>query len=423
MQVWKNPTAERGFAQTGGSSVKEFLDTLNAERARSGTVALSGARLPDMAVFEDVAVVPNTMSAKGIYDGGPIWPDFASQDVVRHCRDGIPVDVKPHVPEGDFRRLSGSYVYGGMARVQFGHLLCEYTTRILISLAHMPDARFLMTTEPGMTAESLPAHVWECLELLGLSRDRVTLIDKPVRVERLHVAPQGEQMKSIGPGQAYLDLVKANAQRILTNTASPEGLLFVCRKGLAAAGNGAHAGEAHLADCLTRLGAKVLDPVSVPVRAQLEDYTNAKTIVFAEGSAVHGLQLLAGLSQDVVVLNRRRGNRIALPQLLPRCGSLRYAEACASEISPIRKKRGANTVVALGFYDIPVLFETFDALGVPLASVWDQGAYREAQEIDVRAWMSVRFQDLSNINVVKTQNTMRAVLKSEGLTHIDVSII
>jgi hypothetical protein len=59
--------------------------------------------LAQLQVFSDVPVVPVTLVHQHVALGGPIWPDFAGQTWVRHCRAGEPVDQMPALPEGGQR--------------------------------------------------------------------------------------------------------------------------------------------------------------------------------------------------------------------------------------------------------------------------------------------------------------------------------
>jgi hypothetical protein len=59
----------------------------------------SRAGLRPMQLFRDMAVVPTSLlDPGGIPRGGPLWPDYDQQTVVRHCRNGRPVDRRPDDP-------------------------------------------------------------------------------------------------------------------------------------------------------------------------------------------------------------------------------------------------------------------------------------------------------------------------------------
>ena len=378
-----------------------------------------GAGLRPMQLFRDIAVVPTRLlDPGGIPRGGPLWPDYDHQTVVRHCRNGRPVDRRPDDPERPDEILAGATVWGGMARRHFGHLVAEFTTRLAQSVAERPEDRFLFILDPGATAAEVPAHVWALLEWHGLDRRQVVFVERPVGVERLHVAAQGEQVNTVGPSGAYLDLLEANARR---RRLEPErsDILYVGRAGLCRLGQGGHAGEAHLVSVLRSLGVRILDPAAADLRTQLACYLGAKTIVFAEGSAIHGRQLLGRLDQRVVILVRRPGHHMAPAQLKPRCREVHYAEATRTLLAPIRRD-GPNRALGIAFYDVSVLMRVFADLGLDLARQWEGKAYQAAIEEDVTDWLRIRFVKPGGYLPGPSRKACREILAKEGLGHLDV---
>ncbi len=148
-------------------------------------------------------------------------------------------------------------------------------------------------------------------------------MDEPVRVRQLYVATQAEQLPNVGPCDAYLDLLDGNWK---SKQLRPIGarVVYVSRSSLTT--KGCHAGQAYLCSVLQQLGVSVIWPEAMPLKEQLQRYAGAEKLVFAEGSAIHGRQLLGRLDQDILVLNRRPRSRIGWASLMPRCRRLTYAE-------------------------------------------------------------------------------------------------
>ena len=89
-------------------------------------------------VFRNVPVVPVTSVHQHVALGGPIWPDFAMQTAVRHCRGGLPVDAEPMgLPTTD--ELDQPAVWGGFLDKSFGHFVAEHTPRLPCALRERPD--------------------------------------------------------------------------------------------------------------------------------------------------------------------------------------------------------------------------------------------------------------------------------------------
>jgi hypothetical protein len=371
--------------------------------------------------FGDVTVVPAvTLERGGVPLGGPVWPRFRSQLAARHCREGRAVDRRPEAPETVEAVLGGPTVWGGVARCHFGHLVSEFTTRLPQSLAERPSDRYLFLLDAGESAQSVPSYVWAVLDWYGVPRPQVAFVERPMRVKVLRVAPQGEQMNTVGPSAAYLDLLDANLRR-RDLAAEPSDILYVARAGLCALGLGGHAGEGYLVSLLRELGVQVMDPAAVDLRTQLARYAGAKTIVFAEGSAIHGRQLLGRIDQRIVVLVRRPGKRLALPHLQPRCRELDYVEAGRNVMLPVRAQ-GPNPVIGMAFYDPDALAAAFAGLGVDLRRHWDEAAYRAACEMDVAGWMRVRLDRRENYLPRPTRLALSEALAAEGLAHMEIPI-
>ena len=62
------------------------------------------------------------------------------------------------------------------------------------------------------------------------------------------------------------------------------------------------AGEAYLEQVLERIGIGVIRPEKFSIAEQMATYRAAQTLMFAEGSALHGAQLLGRALGDVVAI-------------------------------------------------------------------------------------------------------------------------
>ncbi len=346
------------------------------------------SRLPPMQVFADIPVVPvvtRTIRHKAV--GGPIWPDFERQVAARFCRNGIASDWPPERP-AQMRAIAEPVVWGGFLYPQFGHFVSECITRLPQSLAERPDDLYLFTVPAGMNADTLPGHVWSVLDWFGLPRARVEVVTEPCLAAELRVAAQGEMLGKQPTDPGYLDLLDANAARNGL-VARPAGTVFVTRAGFVAAGGGGHAGEAYLAAQLSRLGVRVIDPGRMPLRDQLAVYAGAETLVFSEGSALHGRCLLGRLPQDIHVLRRRPGRDTARLQLQSRCRRIAYVEAVGDSLGAARIDLRRRPHLTAALYDLDEVFRLFQGLGADLTESWDPAAYAEAVRQDIAGWMGL----------------------------------
>lgn len=333
-----------------------------------------------------VPVVPGVKPIKAGTKGGPIWPDIDAYADLRHCRNGRPVDLTPDRPS-DFAETLPAAVWGCFLDLRFGHLVAEHLSRLPLAVRQWPDLPVLFAAPEGVERADLPSWVWEIFAWIGLDADRVRVVTRPVLVERLFACCQQETMFKVRPSQAYLDLLTGLTARLPAQTT---GLLYVSRQGLVAEGRGGHAGEAYLIRLLQETGVSVLDPRQCTVMQQLHAYAGARTIVFVEGSAVHGRQLLGHVSQDIHILRRRDGHSIARQQLAPRCRKLRYRDVAGPTLPVYRKNGPRRDESDLRLYDLEGLWNTFATLGVQLQGKWREAEYRAAVVKDLEAWAAVR---------------------------------
>lgn len=335
-------------------------------------------------VFSEVPVVPVTAVHQHVAHGGPIWPGFAAQTWVRHCRGGVPQDQAPVWP-GGAERLAGDAVWGGFLDSHFGHFVADHLPRLPAVLRERPGDVYLFTVDPGVTRETLPAWVAPVFQWIGLPMAQVRLVTAPVTVQHLWVGSQAESLPQVGPVPGYLEIIGGFA-RGLEPVVAP--LLYVGRVGMAAQGAGVHAGESHVMGRLAALGVACLDPGRAPLWDQLAAYAGAGRIVFAEGSALHGRQLLGHLPQEIAVLRRRPGKRMAEAQLLPRCAGLTYHDVGDGILMAFWKSGAKRPNPAMSLYDVRRLHRVFAGFGVDLAVGWDDAAYRTAAMADVEGWLA-----------------------------------
>ena len=225
--------------------------------------------------------------------------------------------------------LAGPVAWGGCITQHFGHQIANFSTRLLPTLAEMPDVRFAFTSHANHPIramdQKMPTFFREILDWYGIAAERVDLISEPTLVERLVVAPQAEQTPRPGPEPWYLDLLDSNTTSRLGEI-ERSGSLYLSR----ASQRSRFAGEAYIEGVMEEAGFRVLRPETVSVEEKLRAYAGAESIVLAEGSAVHSAQLLGRALGDVTVLTRRTGMMLAQSALRPRARSLRYVDAVRS---------------------------------------------------------------------------------------------
>lgn len=387
-------------------------------RQEQGRQSLHGShrKMIEATTFADVPVMPLQAFRAHDPQGGPVWPDFDRQTTARFCREaGVPVDVPPTLEPCRFE-IEEDAIWGGYIHPHFGHLISEHLTRILPSILARPDDVVLFILERDRAADSVPTFFYDILNWYGVPRERTRIITQPALVRRLSVVPQGEVLWGKSPDASYLDILDALPAR---NGISPVpgDIVYVSRSGLVTQGQGSHLGEGYLIQLLQELGVAILDPARLSLCEQLEHYAGAKTLIFAEGSAMHGRQLLGRVKQDLYVL-KRRVRKLARPMLRPRVKSLAYVNANGG-ILRVRDRadKGFPHRNAV-FYRTEPLLGCFDMMGLNVRGIWKQDDYLAAALSDAAQWEKAKPEDkvLSDHNLRVYLAEMSSAIK--GVTSL-----
>ncbi len=349
-----------------------------------------------------------------------MWPDFEAQTTARFCREaGVPVDVSPTV-EPCQSEIVEAAIWGGYVHPHFGHLVAEHLTRVLPSLRARPDDLLLFILERDRDPGLVPDYFFDILQWYGVPRERIRILSQPTLVRRLSVVPQGEVLWGKAPDASYLDLLDSLPGR---NGLEPVAgnIVYVTRSGLVTRGQGSHLGEGYLVQLLQDMGVTIVDPARLTLREQLQRYSGAKTLIFAEGSAIHGRQLLGRVQQDVHVL-KRRVRYLARPLLRPRTRRLSFVNANGGALKVRDQANNGFPHLNAVFYQTEGLLAGFDLIGLNLRAKWNQGAYLSAALNDAAQWEAAKRDDkvLSDQNRRVYIAELSAVLP--GITALPASL-
>ncbi len=377
--------------------------------------------MPPIRVFHDVPVLRTTAVERTVYNGGPVWPDPGDADWLWHRRADRRMTVLPNPVLDDLPRREGVFIWGGQVHRQFGHQVAEYSTRVLQSLRDAPSGQFLFTLWPGGTADAIPPHFWAVMDWYGVPRDRIEFISRSFVASSLWVAPQAEQLGGPGPSSEYLDLL-AELERARGLVVAPFDTLYVSREGMLQRCLGTWAGESYLSAQLTDLGVRVIRPEDMPLRDQLAAYASARSAIFADGSALHGRQLLGYHPQTIAVITRRPIGKLAEHMIAPRCDSVRYVSRPRDVLHLVLADGEPDANRALSLYDEASLLAAMQEFGLDLARVWDTDAFNNAAEADVVTWLQNAFrpqrQNNPGFDWPASFHQVRADLVRCGLEHL-----
>jgi hypothetical protein len=270
--------------------------------------------------YENIAVHPYyRLFDPSIADlsGGPNWPDFHERTFERHQRFGRPIDseFEPISNVNSHLRLRGKFIWVGPVIGHFGHQLLDFSTRVAATARLNVGTKYLVSTQISRfhpeskhpksnwhypTVSDIPLYVRNILKWVGIPEENLTIVNEPVSVDELVVFEQGEQFM-VPPADWYLDaLDEIVAQKECIRAKK----IYVSRTRLKSR-LGNILGERALEVAFARSGFTIVYPETLPVSVQARIYMGAELIVFAEGSAIHGLSLLGHMTATVIVLERR----------------------------------------------------------------------------------------------------------------------
>ena len=231
---------------------------------------------PHVLHYRDVTVVPFTsllLHRLGLprHQGGPIWPDWDEEPLARYFRNDGPVDTRPkfEAPEAEVD-FEGCYWIGPIWP-HFGHVVADFTTRTLPTLAVNRGAILVFSVMAGSDIASwqdTPTFFRDVLRWYGVPSDRVLIVNRPTRFRTLQVAAQPERtgnQPACLPDPAHIDALTGLARRRLGVTRK-QGVLFVSRSGM----SNRFAGEAYLDRVFEASGATVVHPERMRILEQLE---------------------------------------------------------------------------------------------------------------------------------------------------------
>ena len=350
-------------------------------------------RYVDVLHYRDVTVVPFTsllLHRIGLprHEGGPIWPDWDDKPLARYFRNSCPADTRPkfEVPEVDVR-LEGCYWIGPIWP-HFGHVVADYTTRTLPTLAenHKAVLVFSVMTGSGIVSwQDTPTFFRDVLCWYGVPPERVLIVSRPTRFRMLHVVAQPERtgnQSDCSPDPAHLDALTELARHRLGVTRR-HGILFVSRSGM----SNRFAGEAYLDKVFEVSGANVIHPERMPVEEQLHAYAYHDTLVFSEGSAVHGLQLLGRNLGRVVVLRRRHDLCFGEFIITPRAEDYTLLETSRVFITGLEPDGEPNKFEGFTILNVDAMLSGLSSFGINLSPYWRWEDFHEAEAVDLKQWI------------------------------------
>ncbi|MEW9918514.1 FkbM family methyltransferase [Marimonas sp. MJW-29] len=296
----KNILRRAGFAQVEDHCTRTVWTCRFDEALRPPQP--SDAWTSEIVTLENAVVVPpaeqgftqpaGVLSEKGAYQStGALW------------RNGRALTTRPKMPKGDLPLREGTWLWGGVLWMHFGHFLVESTARLwaLEHLGEKIDGVLFVPKRPRNGSE-VTDFQRRLVAAMGTEAD-VACAGSPERVERLIVPGQGF---GLGPMISGTDAFRKAMRDRLGKSITADGpeKLYISRSKLPA-GRGNLIGETELEAHLSAEGYTIYHPQEHDIDHQIATYKAARKVIAAEGSALHLLAMVADHKTDVAMVVRR----------------------------------------------------------------------------------------------------------------------
>ena len=290
------------------------------------------------------------LSADGAYiPAGALW------------RNGRALTTAPARPEGTLPVRKGTWLWGGVLWMHFGHFLVESMAR-LWALDHLDrkiDGILFIPKRPK-NGDEVAGFQSKLIEMMGVDVP-VVCAATPERVERLIVPGQGFGLGTMIQGTPEFRAAMANRFGKEIAAEGPKKL-YVSRSKLPA-GRGNLIGEAELEANLAAEGYTIYHPEKHDIAHQIARYKAASHIIAAEGSSLHMVAMVCDSKTDVAIVVRRPSGatRNLEVHLEAFCGK---APVTITQLTQSWKPRGAAKPRNwMGELDMPALQDALISAG------------------------------------------------------------
>ena len=244
------------------------------------------------ASYQDLPIQPLTEPVPPeVFRGGPVLGTDPLSMSLRHHRERSVSDGFSEFAIYN-NRIDGEWNYAGIVYAHFGHFLAECVHRIIPTRRIFPCRNWLFVYHHYNDCavsdfDSLPDYSQEILNFLEIGPHNFKMIHQNTKVEIANIVQQGSSFV-VGPQPGYLRELRDFTDPRLDII--PTGRVYVSRTALPPGGS--YLGEKYLENLLESEGFTVFHPEKYTFKRQMEMYRGSEVIIFAEGSACHGTEIL-----------------------------------------------------------------------------------------------------------------------------------
>lgn len=203
--------------------------------------------------------------------------------------------------EGKLKTISEPVIYGGPLFTHFGHFIAESTHRIWPRIVS-PELSDCKVVFVNFQKSKMASFIYDGLELKGVAKSDVLHINKPILFKKLVVPAQARQMSGATLTKNYKYLYEEIVNDIAGE--SPFGnKIYLSRS--RHSHTGSYFGETVVEKYLAGSGFDVIYPEDYSLKELVAILRKSELAVFAEGSAIHALELCGARIPHVFIIGRR----------------------------------------------------------------------------------------------------------------------
>lgn len=326
--------------------------------------------------------------------GGVVFdnPEDPAVSPLRHSRYRKPCDAAAQ--DADYSAyLPGRFIYGGPVYHHFGHFVAEMMHRIIPGRQLQPDWPLLFVAPLGSgEAATIPDYISAVLDFFGLHGENLRIINKDTIVEELLVVEAGSDFGG-GPKPGYTDLLAQFTPARLAELAPDQATaerIYVSRSRIPHGGS--FLGEKYLEQWLATAGFRSIFPEELPYANQVKAYASAQTVIFAEGSACHGAEVLGSAAiQNCLLVGRRQNHMHIFMDVLRARSKAFRGLVCGPDLGTAVGRTGSHEPLpnfGVSLLDRAVIVQLLTSGNVLPDTPFDVEAYLAAAESELHAYLA-----------------------------------
>jgi capsular polysaccharide biosynthesis protein len=261
---------------------------------------------------ENALIVPFRRGARegqnwhaGVFDQNGAAIQTADMATLSH--KAVPTSEVFHAAKLSVDDLDGPWLFSGIVSKQIGHIITRGMGR-LWATDHIPDDVGLVfaSLHYGQKEHAFVQNMLRCMGLTG----KVKIVSTPTRVASLYSAP--DLFSEASECTANADYAKWMRKKAVPKPGNTQKKKLYLTRGSLPRTVGRFLNEEILETNLESSGFEVVAPETLSLEAQFKLYSEADTVIAAEGSALHILPFALRDTAKLFVIQRRQEMPILL---------------------------------------------------------------------------------------------------------------